>query len=147
MNDEMKELVECGEFGATELEVIAAAVSRLHQYHAEQMARRQPIADAILSLRDEVALEWGGAVSIGETVVRIDTRASRDPRRSRNGGEYYEWVEVRRNEYGQVLIEDCTSCELANRHEPELVGDNWQAIVSEILALAERYKVPVVSTQ
>jgi len=141
--NEMKELIECGEFGATKLEVIAAAVHRLHQLHTEQMARRQPIADAILSLRDEIAAGWGGAVSIGETVARIDTRASRDRRRCANGGDYYKWMEVRRNEYGQVLIEDCTSCELARSGEPELIGDNWKAIVSEILVLAKRYRVPV----
>lgn len=126
-------------------DIVRAAVDRMARQESEYAARRSSrIADAVLALRDELDEEWGGSVVItDDEEIRIDTRASRDPWRSSNGGDYYEWLSIWCGDTGTVYAENCTSCELARRDEPEAIGSDWNAVVEQVMALAEKYGVPV----
>jgi len=126
-------------------DIVRVAVDRMARQEAEWTARRNSrITGAILDRRNARDPGWGRRVSVSEGAIDIDTRASRDPRRSRNGGEYYEWLHLFHGKTGTVYAQDCTSCELSQRDEPEAISADWDSVVSQVTELAQRYDVPVV---
>ena len=112
------------------------------------------VRQAVLEAGQEVALGYAAGIEITDDLIRIDTRISRDPSRSRNGGEYFEWLTLKRHpdDYewlrsehfgGNVLMRRSTSCELVELREGQLIKANWSQLVTDILALATEFRVPV----
>ena len=71
------------------------------------------IASAIKEAKDERNLGFDARIIIYDDFpeVKIETRISRDPRRSSNGGEYHHWLRLRPNPEGRTLAIDRCSCD------------------------------------
>ena len=70
----------------------------------------------IQAQREEIAL--GAKIGYTEKGAYIDTRISRDPERSHNGGEYNFWTNYLVRD-GGVLVEWCWSADFDINEEPE----------------------------
>ena len=82
----------------------------------------------VRDIETEVRDAQGGWYMRDNTLI-VEQQTSRDPRRSRNGGEYYLWRNYQADGLGVVVWEDW-SCEIAPRHEYGGDAVNYDCIVS-----------------
>jgi hypothetical protein len=89
-------------------------------------------------------------VFMGDRRIMIDTRASRDPKRSSNGGEYDYWLRLW-PAAGNIFAQERCSCDFWQPEEgagPEIIGSeaDWPGLGHEIVTatqwrgLAVRYE-------
>jgi len=102
------------------------------------------IESAILEAKEERRLDFPAIVRVEDDRILIDTRWSRNPAKSNNGGEYFHWEEIWPNEYGDVLMQEFVSCDFWQpEDEPEVLGLTWDEVRSTVKALAAEHGVPV----
>ena len=95
------------------------------------------LENAILAARDEQRLGFLARVEITDEMIRIDTRISRNPAKSNNGGDYFYHEEFWPSG-GQILWQEFCSCDFWQpMDEPEAVGeeDGWDAFKARVLSL------------
>ena len=101
------------------------------------------IEDEILSCAEERKLGFPTDITIGPGRIKIDTRWSRDPLRSNNGGEYYYWFVIE-NHDGSVTMRSDWSCDFAQlQEEPETFPGSFEEALAIVRHLARRQGVPI----
>ena len=117
--------------------------------HYEQNEHGQAITllrQSIDAAKEERRRGFAASVDVykDKEYLTIDTYISRDPNRSRNGGEYNFWTVVQKNDWGEAIVEECWSCDFATlQHEPYLIRANYVQIQSMVEMLALAAGVPV----
>lgn len=103
------------------------------------------LADALCSAVEERNVGQDARVIVESDCLLIDTRISRDPLRSSNGGEYNYWTVIRTTG-GMVVADRRSSCDFwqpQDAPEPTIAADRSAEVVQFILHHAQRLGVPV----
>lgn len=103
------------------------------------------IENAVRQAASERDLNFNAVIKLSDGVIVVDTRITRDPNRSRNGGEYSYWEKFWSHR-AQVLAQTFCSCDFWQpEEEPEILGLNWDELVNLTQQYAREYDVPVES--
>ena len=81
--------------------------------------------------------------SKGKQVARLDTKISRDPSRSNNGGEYFFWAKVWYQKGTGVFVQERCSCDFWQpENEPKLIAPSWATAKRVLRRLAREHGIP-----
>jgi hypothetical protein len=107
------------------------------------------IGQALAECAAERGLGFDAVVRYCKHKVIIDTRISRDPRRSNNGGEYYFWLSVWPTDSQTVVVRKRSSYDgdWEPDYEPEPIGSGWKDIKARIRREARQLGIPIVHPQ
>jgi len=102
------------------------------------------IKNAILEAKEERRLDFDAVVLVETDLVQIDTRISRNPLKSRNGGEYSFWESIWPTPGGETLMQTFSSCDFwGPEEEPEIIPLTFGEAKIETIRLADKHGVPV----
>ena len=93
----------------------------------------------------ERALGFPAAISYRHDRVKIETRVSRRPSQSNNGGDYYFWLSIWPTNSQTVVSRNFSSCDMdwEPDPEPQIIGQGWKVVKAFVRAEARKLGIPV----